>query len=69
MLRDEYKSSGYNLRRITRDQTNKMTGQLNQIRQGQLGIKEFIWQTVKDERVRDEHVERDGVTYSWSSPP
>ena len=32
-LRKSYQSTGYNLRRLTRDQSNKLTGQFNQVRQ------------------------------------
>ena len=69
MLRDEYQSSGYNLRRLTRDQTNKQIGGLSKLRHGQLGITKFIWRTVADERVRAEHAGYDGQTYEWSQAP
>ena len=52
VLRREYKSSRYNLRRLTRDQTSKLTGQLNQARQTELGIDRYRWETSGDERVR-----------------
>ena len=64
-----YKSSGYNLRRIVRDQTNKTIGGLNQIRQQQLGITEYIWMSSKDNRVRPEHQQNDGKVFAWASPP
>ena len=69
MLRAEYRSTGWNLRRLTRDQTNKVSGQLTQVRQKQLGVKEFVWSTAGDERVRPEHVQRGGITYPWDNPP
>ena len=59
-LRDEFKSSGYNLRRITRDQTNKTIGGLTQVRQTQLGIESYQWITSQDERVRPSHVRNSG---------
>ena len=37
-LRDEYGSTGYNLRRLTRDQTQKTIAGLTEIRHSQLGI-------------------------------
>ena len=38
MLQEEFKSSGYNLRRITRDQTQKLNADLTeQLRQGSVG--------------------------------
>ena len=64
-----YKVSGYNLRRIVRDQTNKTIGGLNQIRQQQLGISEYIWMSSKDNRVRPEHQQNDGNVFAWATPP
>ena len=69
MLRDEYRSSGYNLRRLTRDQTNKQVGGLSRLRQGQLGISRFIWRSVQDQRVRSSHADFDGQTYDWAQAP
>jgi SPP1 gp7 family putative phage head morphogenesis protein len=54
---------------IARDQLGKLAGQLDRIRQTDLGIKRYIWRTSKDERVRDEHAEREGQTFSWDDPP
>ena len=69
MLNREYKSAGYNLRRLTRDQTSKAVGQLTRARHQQLGISDYIWRTVQDEAVRDTHAELDGTRQSWDSPP
>ena len=69
VLRREYKSSGYNLRRLTRDQTSKLTGQLNQARQTELGIGQYRWETSGDERVRPTHNDNNGQTFAWDSPP
>ena len=66
MLRDEYQSSGYNLRRLTRDQTNKQVGGLSKLRHNQLGITRFIWRSVQDQRVRAECRQDNGNTYEWS---
>ena len=38
-------------RLISRDQTTKLTGTLNQVRQEAIGVQEYIWHTVRDERV------------------
>lgn len=54
---------------IARDQVGKLYGQINASRQQELGVNRFTWQTVGDERVRDEHDERDGQTYSYDDPP
>lgn len=54
--------------RIARDQINKLNGDLNRVRQKQIGVEKYIWRTSGDERVRDVHAERDGETFSWSEP-
>jgi SPP1 gp7 family putative phage head morphogenesis protein len=54
---------------IARDQVSKLNGELTQIRQTGLGISEYIWRTVDDERVRDEHELLDGERFSWANPP
>ncbi len=69
MLHDNYQSSGYNLRRLARDQTTKTIGKLTEIRQGQLDIKEYVWITSRDRSVRPTHVRNDTKTFSWANPP
>jgi len=54
---------------IARDQVGKLYGQVNAQRQKQIGITRFIWRTSNDERVRPEHEEREGETYSYDDPP
>lgn len=54
---------------IARDQTSKMNGAFNQVRQTSLGIDRYVWQTSGDERVRPEHAENDGRVFSWTDPP
>lgn len=69
VLRDEFRSSGYNLRRLTRDQNNKLVGQLSEVRQGQLGIRSYTWRTSQDERVRESHRANNGREFEWARPP
>ena len=66
MLRQQYGATGYQLRRLARDQTSKAVGQLTQIRHEQAGISEYIWRTVQDGRVRPTHVHFEGKRFSWS---
>ena len=66
LFREEYGASGYNLRRIVRDQVGRTIGGLNELRQGQLGVEEFVWRDSSDERVRPECSDDDGNTYGWS---
>jgi SPP1 gp7 family putative phage head morphogenesis protein len=54
---------------IARDQTAKMLSQFNGNRQQELGIKQYIWQTADDERVRPEHAALNGKLCSWNKPP
>lgn len=56
-------------RLIARDQIEKLNGQLTERRQRALGVDRYVWRTVGDERVRDEHEARDGQTFAWSDPP
>lgn len=51
---------------IARDQIGKLYGEINQARQTDLGVDSFIWRTSQDNRVRDEHAEREGVSFLWS---
>ena len=69
VLNREFKVSGSNLRRLTRDQTSKAVGQLTQARHQQLGIQEYTWRTAQDERVRPTHQVLDGTPQRWDSPP
>ena len=69
VLNREFKVSGSNLRRITRDQTSKAIGQLTHARHRQLGIQEYTWRTAQDERVRATHVALNGTPQSWDSAP
>lgn len=50
---------------LARDQTSKLTSDLNRIRQQQAGIEEYRWMTVHDERVRPLHRDLDGREYKW----
>ena len=63
------RSSGYNLRRITRDQSNKLTGKLNEMRQTEVGVRRYSWETSADDRVRPTHASKDRRIFSWNAPP
>lgn len=54
---------------IARDQIGKHNGLLNELRQKNAGVDEYIWSTSKDERVRSAHRAREGQTFKWSDPP
>ena len=48
-------------RLIARDKTAKINAELDQERMQNLGVKLYIWQTAKDERVRHTHANMQGV--------
>lgn len=65
---------------IAVDQVGKLYGQVNARRQQDLGVTEFVWRTVGDERVRGNpdglypkarpsHFDRNGKTFKYSDPP
>lgn len=54
---------------IARDQIGKYNGALNQERQEEMGVDQFVWRTVHDGRVREEHAALDGQTFPWDAPP
>jgi len=68
-IRDRFRITENRAKLIARDQTSKLNGELTQLRQTSLGIKKYIWRTAQDERVRDEHAEREGREFLWSQPP
>lgn len=54
---------------IARDQVGKAYGAINEVRQTELGIEGYVWRTVQDQRVRDEHRALEGQHFSWDDPP
>ena len=68
VIREEGEVSGWNLQRLTRDQSNKASGQLTRARHQQLGITEYIWRAISDQRVRPSHAALNGTRQSWDEP-
>lgn len=56
-------------RLIARDQSSKLNSALNQQRQQNLSIEEYVWRTSGDERVRANHKSKNGKTFRWDKPP
>lgn len=54
---------------IARDQTLKLSGQLDRLKQTNAGILGYIWHTSRDERVRPKHQSRNGKRFRWDKPP
>jgi SPP1 gp7 family putative phage head morphogenesis protein len=68
-VEDRYGVASSRAELIARDQVGKFNGDLNRVRQTDLGITKFVWRTMGDERVREEHQQRNGQSYEWSDPP
>lgn len=54
---------------IARDQVSKMNASFNEVRQTSVGIKEYDWSTVPDERRRPSHAAMQGTRQRWDAPP
>lgn len=54
---------------IATDQIGKFNGDLNRIRQQEVGVEKYEWSSSLDLRVRPQHAERHGKVYKWSDPP
>jgi SPP1 gp7 family putative phage head morphogenesis protein len=55
-------------RLIARDQTSKLTSDLNRKRHQQAGVESYIWRTSQDERVRPRHSKLEGTKYRYGEP-
>lgn len=54
---------------IASDQIGKLNGELNKLRQTNLGVRRYRWSTSQDERVRKGHRNLEGTIQLWSTPP
>ena len=54
---------------IACDQVGKLNSHLAQLEQMSQGVDSYIWVTMKDNRVRPAHREREGKRFYWDSPP
>lgn len=54
---------------IACDQVGKLNSQLTQLEQMNQGVNSYIWVTMKDNRVRPAHREREGKRFYWDDPP
>lgn len=69
MLTERFNVAKNRAKLITRDQNNKIIGELNAERNKQLGIERYTWVTAGDERVRSSHSLLNGTRQRWDSPP
>ena len=68
-IKQTYKVPTNRAKLIARDQIAKLNGQLTKERQTQIGVTEYRWRGMLDERERDEHEEREGQVFKWDDPP
>jgi SPP1 gp7 family putative phage head morphogenesis protein len=62
------KEFGFGERRaelIAQDQLGSLYGQFNRDRQRSVGVRSYIWRTMGDDRVRDEHEAIEGEEFTW----
>ena len=69
VARDCFRVGDSRAKLIGRDQVSKATGELNNIRQTEVGIERYKWRTAEDTRVRPEHAANNGKIFSWGDPP
>lgn len=67
-IQGRFKVSRARARLIARDQTGKLNAALTEARQKRIGVEEYIWQSVEDERVRENHRVLDGKICRWDDP-
>lgn len=54
---------------IARDQLGKLNADVTKAQQQDAGVKEYIWKTSADSRVREGHKHLNNKTFSWDDPP
>lgn len=54
---------------IGRDQVGKLRGSLDKARQEKIGVAEYFWRTMGDERVRPSHRANSDRKFAWNKPP
>jgi SPP1 gp7 family putative phage head morphogenesis protein len=55
--------------RVARDQVGKFYADVNKARQEDLGLTGYVWRTMNDGRVRDDHQRREGKKFTWAKAP
>lgn len=67
-IKDRYPVTDSRAKLIAQDQVLKANADLTKYRLQSIGVKEFIWNSVGDSRVRPAHVALDGKKFSWDKP-
>lgn len=69
IVKSEFDVSKNRAKFIARQETSQFISKYRQDRYTNAGIKQYIWSTSKDERVRLDHKVLDHQIFSWDSPP
>lgn len=64
-IKERYGVTDYRAKLIAQDQTLKLNADLTRYRLQSVGVEQYIWRSVQDSRVRPEHADRNGESYSW----
>jgi SPP1 gp7 family putative phage head morphogenesis protein len=64
-IRAQWDISENRAKLIAQDQTLKLNANLTRYRVQSVGVTKYIWRTVNDSRVRPQHADRNGNTYSF----
>jgi len=64
-IKERYGVTDHRAKLIAQDQTLKLNSDLTRYRLQSVGVEEYIWRSVQDSRVRPEHADRNGNTYSF----
>jgi len=54
---------------IAENETSLAVAKFREMRYKDIGVRNYIWSTSNDERVRDSHRELENKVFSWDSPP
>lgn len=68
-IKARYGVTDYRAKLIAQDQTLKLNADLTRYRLQSVGVERYVWRSVQDSRVRPEHADRNGKTYSWDKGP
>ncbi len=70
---DQYETHPQRLRPLRASLEERLlrafAGLINQLRQQDLGIEQYIWRSQDDAKVRDSHAQYDDQVFRWDSPP
>lgn len=69
MIREETRASAKKAKLIATNEVLTLQKTLDHVRQKAMGFTKFMWNTLKDQRVRESHQELDGQIFSFNDLP